>query len=119
MPFLNPRKGDDNNSRKYFMINIHKRMLSYLTGIEPRDLLITGVDSCRQVFTSKNIQLYRVKYLCSEFEVLSPALTILSFHRLYIAYVGSLLKGRKSDSILLSFQHNNNIKETIPRCAQK
>ena len=34
MPFLNQRKGE-NDSRKYFMINLHERMLPTSAGVEP------------------------------------------------------------------------------------
>ena len=34
MPFLNQLKGE-NERRKYFMINLHKRMLPTLVGVEP------------------------------------------------------------------------------------
>ena len=34
MPFLNQRKGE-NDRRKYFMINLHERMLPISTGVEP------------------------------------------------------------------------------------
>ena len=34
MPFLNQRKGE-NDRRKYFMINLHERMLSTSAGVEP------------------------------------------------------------------------------------
>ena len=34
LPFLNQRKGE-NDRRKYFMINLHERMLPTSTGVEP------------------------------------------------------------------------------------
>ena len=34
LPFLNQRKGE-NDRRKYFMINVHERMLPTLVGVEP------------------------------------------------------------------------------------
>ena len=34
MPFLNQRKGE-NDRRKYFMINLHERMLPTSAGVEP------------------------------------------------------------------------------------
>ena len=34
MPFLNQRKGE-NDRRKYFMINLHERILPTSTGVEP------------------------------------------------------------------------------------
>ena len=34
LPFLNQRKGE-NDRRKYFMINLHERMLPTLAGVEP------------------------------------------------------------------------------------
>ena len=35
MPFLNQRKGE-NDHRKYFMINLHERMLPTSAGLNPR-----------------------------------------------------------------------------------
>ena len=37
MPFLNQQKGV-NDRRKYFMINLHERMLPTLAGVEPPGL---------------------------------------------------------------------------------
>ena len=34
LPFLNQRKGE-NDRRKYFMINLHERMLPTSAGVEP------------------------------------------------------------------------------------
>ena len=41
LPFLNQRKGE-NDRRKYFMINLHERMLPTSTGDWTRDLLVSS-----------------------------------------------------------------------------
>ena len=41
LPFLNQRK-EENDRRKYFMINLHKRMLHYLGGGRTCDLLVSS-----------------------------------------------------------------------------
>ena len=41
LPFLNQRKGE-NDRRKYFMINLHERMLPTSAGVKTRDLLVSS-----------------------------------------------------------------------------